>query len=179
MHPVNFRDVGEAIELWVDPSPVAPGRLFRGGKLEHLTTLADVGSPRTILNLRRGRDRAGLGNDVRCLHVPADDDVENYDTRQPSVRRWLRSALEALADPRTTWPVYVHCTSGRDRTGVVVAAALILLDVPPQIVVEEYMLSDGANRARIGQAVEGVLEAFDALDSAVGAQLRAAVRPDR
>lgn len=155
--PLNFRDVGEALGLWLDPSPLPAGRLFRGGRLDALTKAADLGNPATILNLRRGHDQKLLEG-VRYLHVPASDELENYDTSQRKVRTWLREALSVLAGAKTAWPVYLHCTSGRDRTGIVVAAALLLLEVRPEIVVEEYLLSEGAQRGSILQAIEGIRE---------------------
>jgi protein-tyrosine phosphatase len=154
--PVNFRDVGEALGLWLDPSPIPAGRLLRGGRMDLLTTPADLGHPATILNLRRGPDPTHLDG-VRYLHIPAADDLENYETGLRRVRTWLSSGLKVLADPKTAWPVYVHCTSGRDRTGIVIAAALLLLEVPPAIVIEEYLLSDGAEPSSIRRAVEGIL----------------------
>jgi protein-tyrosine phosphatase len=63
-----------------------------------------------------------------------------------------------LANPETAWPVYVHCTSGRDRTGVVIAAALLAIDVPRQVVAEEYLLSDGADLVAINRAIDGILD---------------------
>lgn len=69
----------------------------------------------------------------------------------------MDQALGVLAAPETPWPVYVHCTSGRDRTGVVAAAALVLVGVPRSIVVEEYLLSDGGLRPNIERAIDGVL----------------------
>lgn len=154
--PVNYRDVGESLGLWLDPSPIPAGRLLRGGRLDPLAKPADLGHPATILNLRRGPDSKHLEG-VRYLHVPAADDLENYDTSLRRVRKWLGAALAVLADPSTAWPVYMHCTSGRDRTGVVIAAALLLLDVPPAVVIEEYLLSAGANRSSIQRAVDGIL----------------------
>lgn len=153
--PANYRDVGEALSLWIDPPPLPPGRLLRGGKLDPLVRAADLGNPRTILNLRRGPDPEHLPGMV-CAHVPAANDVENYDTSHRDVRRWLTRALSVLADPTTLWPVYVHCTSGRDRTGIVIASALSLIGVPREIVVEEFLLSDGAERALIERALDGL-----------------------
>lgn len=155
--PVNFRDVGEALGLWLDPSPIPAGRLFRGGRFDPLMTAADLGSPGTILNLRRGPDPDQLAG-VRLVHVAADDDVENYDTRQRRVKVWIGKALSVLASSDLTWPVYLHCTSGRDRTGVVVAATLLAVGVPRDVVAEEYLLSDGADPAAIARAIDGMLE---------------------
>ncbi len=160
--PANYRDVGEALGLWLDPPPVPPGRLLRGGKFDQLAGAADLGHPRTILNLRRGPDPRHLP-DVAHLHVPAANDLENYDTSQRSVRAWLGRVLGVLADPGTAWPVYVHCTSGRDRTGIVVAAALWLIDVPLSVVVEEFLLSDGAERSAIEGALDGLVRPGPAL----------------
>ena len=33
----NYRDVGEALGLWLEPSPIPSGVLLRGGKLDTLT----------------------------------------------------------------------------------------------------------------------------------------------
>jgi protein-tyrosine phosphatase len=154
--PVNYRDVGEALGLWLDPSPIPAGRLLRGGRLDVLTTARDLGHPRTILNLRRGPDGKHL-EDVRYVQVAAANELENYSTRERGVRKWIAEALGVLADPGTAWPVYVHCTSGRDRTGVVVAAALLVIGVPRGIVIDEYLLSDGADRRQIQRAVDGIL----------------------
>lgn len=155
--PVNYRDVGEALGLWLDVSPIPTGRLLRGGRFDLLATAADLGVPGTILNLRRGPDPGHLSG-VRYVHVAADDDVENYDTRQRRVRTWLGKALSVLADPELAWPVYVHCTSGRDRTGVVIAAALLAIDVPRQVVAEEYALSEGADSIAIERAINGIID---------------------
>lgn len=154
MNPVNFRDVGEALGLWLDPSPIRVGRLFRGGRLDGLTRIEDLGHPGTILNLRTGSDPTHL--EVPIIHVPAPDDLENYNTEERRVSDWIRRAVSSLSSPRTQWPVYVHCTSGRDRTGVVIAAILLSLGVPRSIVLEEYLLSDGATPILMEQALDGL-----------------------
>jgi protein-tyrosine phosphatase len=153
--PENYRDVGEALGLWLEPSPVQLGKLIRGGKFDVLFSAADLGNPRTILNLRRGADPRHLP-DITYLHIPAANDLENYDTSQRSVQIWLGNVLGVLANPSTAWPVYLHCTSGRDRTGIVVAAVLLLLDVPRPIIVEEFLLSNGAQQSEIECAIDGL-----------------------
>jgi protein-tyrosine phosphatase len=155
--PANYRDVGEILGLWLDVSPIPAGRLLRGGRFDLMTTAGDLGSPGTLLNLRRGPDPGHLRG-IKHVHVAAEDDIENYETRQRRVRSWLGKALAVLATPELAWPVYVHCTSGRDRTGVVIAAALLAIGVPRQVVAEEYMLSDGADPGAIDRAMDGILE---------------------
>jgi len=39
-------------------------------------------------------------------------------------------------------PALFHCTTGKDRTGWAAAALLLLLDVPDDVVMEEYLLSN-------------------------------------
>ncbi len=46
-----------------------------------------------------------------------------------------------LSDPKLMFPVYIHCRSGRDRTGIVIASLLFLLDIPENIIKEEYLKS--------------------------------------
>ncbi|MGE3538034.1 MAG: tyrosine-protein phosphatase [Candidatus Tectimicrobiota bacterium] len=52
----------------------------------------------------------------------------------------MRQALEALSTP-TGLPAVVHCSAGKDRTGLVIALVLGLLDVPPETIIEDYALS--------------------------------------
>lgn len=48
----------------------------------------------------------------------------------------LRDALERIADePRGT---LVHCVAGKDRTGVLIALLLTAVEVPRQLIVEDY-----------------------------------------
>src|ERR1700759_4757647 len=115
MHPSNFPDVGDSLALWLAASPLPAGKLFRGGRIDALSLPEEIGHPQIILNLRSGADPALPG--IALLHVPAPNHLENYDTGSAGVRRWVSQALQALAAPQTRWPVYVHCTSGRDRTG--------------------------------------------------------------
>ena len=49
--------------------------------------------------------------------------------------------LKQLADP-ANHPTIVHCTAGKDRTGLVIAFLLLLLGVPEPIVLADYSLSN-------------------------------------
>ena len=49
--------------------------------------------------------------------------------------------FQRLADPAQT-PALIHCTAGKDRTGLVVALLLLTLDVPEETVLADYTLSN-------------------------------------
>ncbi|KAI1433687.1 tyrosine phosphatase [Xylaria sp. CBS 124048] len=53
-------------------------------------------------------------------------------------------------------PCLVHCTAGKDRTGVVVALALSLCGVPDEAVVHEYNLTELGLRSRLDELVQHV-----------------------
>lgn len=151
---VNFRDVGEFLHVLSGRDWLPSDRLLRGGKLEFVSTPAEIGSPGTIFNLRTGRDPHHLAG--ATLHFPTDNVPEVYDTGGREMKRWLRTVVSAFQGD-LTYPVMVHCTSGKDRTGVVVAALLHVLEVPHALIVEEYLLSDGEIRADwIEQALAGI-----------------------
>jgi protein-tyrosine phosphatase len=101
-----------------------------------------------------GEDRETFGAAHRHVAIP--NEHEKYDTTDRAVRRWLNAAATAVAEAPGA-PILVHCASGKDRTGVVVAVLLLTLGVPRELIVEEYLLSDGGvERAWIEQALDGV-----------------------
>ena len=153
-HPCrNFRDVGEWLALLTGERVVPPGRLLRCGKLDAVRSAAEIGDPGTIVNLRVGPDRDSFGAAAR--HVAIANSIEKYDTTDREVRRWLVAVVAAVADaPRL--PVLLHCTSGKDRTGVAVAVLLRALGVAREVVVEEFLLSDEVRRADIDRALDGL-----------------------
>jgi protein-tyrosine phosphatase len=61
----------------------------------------------------------------------------------PGARAAYRTLFAGLARPDGR-PGLVHCTSGKDRTGWAVAALLLLLDVPADRVMDDYLASNGA-----------------------------------
>lgn len=46
-----------------------------------------------------------------------------------------------LAEP-TNYPILVHCTQGKDRTGLLIALVLFLLHVPIKAIEYDYLLSE-------------------------------------
>lgn len=53
----------------------------------------------------------------------------------------LANALTLLSQ-QGTYPTLVHCTQGKDRTGMVVALLLFLLDVPLEAISYDYTMSE-------------------------------------
>ena len=137
---VNFRDLG----LWlneIEQRAVLPeGRIFRGGKLDFVASLAELEHPASVLNLRRGIDPE-LG--VPCTHLCVTAGTDTNQTQQPPVRRWLNQVMQFFADPVTRYPVYMHCTSGKDRTGIVAGVLGLVVGASLSTLETEYALSDG------------------------------------
>jgi protein-tyrosine phosphatase len=129
-------------------------RLLRGGTINHLANLAAIGAPATVLCLKNGPNTAREG--VCMLHHPRPDTSECYRTAERDTRNWLRAVVRSLAAPSIDLPLYIHCHSGRDRTGVAVAALLKILRLPTNAIFEEYMLSTGADPTKIREALTGL-----------------------
>ncbi|KAI8951389.1 protein-tyrosine phosphatase-like protein [Xylaria longipes] len=53
----------------------------------------------------------------------------------------ILEALQTLISTRTPAPTLVHCTQGKDRTGMIVALALLILRVPTDAIEHDYLLS--------------------------------------
>lgn len=52
----------------------------------------------------------------------------------------MKQVFDVFAD-EANWPVLVHCTQGKDRTGLVVMLVLFLLGVDQAVIEDDYMLS--------------------------------------
>ncbi|KAJ7193985.1 protein-tyrosine phosphatase-like protein [Mycena haematopus] len=53
----------------------------------------------------------------------------------------IREALEVLTDFKS-YPVLIHCTQGKDRSGLIIMLVLFILGVPVEEVAADYALSD-------------------------------------
>ena len=67
--------------------------------------------------------------------------VESYRSYVLDFRSQWSILLKGLAEPETT-PALIHCTFGKDRTGVAVAVVLSSLGVPREKVMEDFLLSN-------------------------------------
>ena len=65
--------------------------------------------------------------------------------------------MACLARDVERFPVLFHCTSGKDRTGVAVAALLAVLGIDRDVIVQEYLWSEGeVERAWIEGSLDGL-----------------------
>ena len=139
-----------------------------GATQEDIEKLTALGLS-VIVDLRRASERArqptGRWAD-RCRSIRSDlggdDDpwwtfLRDSDLSAASIRGYLMDFycrlpfdppyidlfsrfFEALAT--TTGPLLVHCTGGKDRTGMIVALTHRLLDVHPDDIISDYLLSN-------------------------------------
>ncbi len=167
---VNFRDVGGY--RTTDGRAVRWGRVFRAGSLADLSDddLAVLGrlGLRLACDLRsadevaRHADRLPPG--ASHLHRPIVGEVgrlrrvvtlyrkrhrvqellaEAYRVMLDQNHVTFGDVLRLAADPANL-PLVIHCTAGKDRTGLAVALLLLALGVPEATVIADYTLSNHA-----------------------------------
>jgi protein-tyrosine phosphatase len=157
----NVRDIGGYT--------TRPGRrtrwrtLLRADSLHRLTAPAQAEllacGVRTIVDLRHVGEQLAAPNvfagssAVRYLHAPLLEDPTTRASSAPaaSLSEIYRLALRTRGDQIAAifnqlavddgLPALVHCTAGKDRTGIVVALLLGLVGVPNEIIAEDYALS--------------------------------------
>lgn len=152
---VNFRDVGDFINTIRGNSRFKQNQLLRGGSIDYVKNQEEIGIPHSIINLRNSADSELFESDY--FHFPMANNIEKYDTSQKEVRIWLNQILKTFENPDFRFPVLVHCLSGKDRTGIVIAAILHLIGIEREVIVEEYLLSDGeVNEEWINLALDGM-----------------------
>lgn len=101
---------------------------------------------------------------VRYLNLPLADDANEaariasrqarsmtdvYQIMVTHFKPEIGRAMKAIADA-PEGKVLVHCHAGKDRTGIVIALALSLVEVPDEVIAADYALTD-ENMAEIYQ----------------------------
>lgn len=162
----NFRDIGG----WPTSSgTVARGLLYRSDGLHNLTDASRAAlrelNLATVIDLREEREShrapdALNGLDVEHISLPVFDNryypldpnaarVELPDHSLPTIYQTmidefgprLAAGVETIAE-RVRTPVLIHCSAGKDRTGVLSAFVLSLLDVDREHVVTDYTMTE-------------------------------------
>ena len=167
----NVRDVGGYPTA--DGGTIRPRTLLRGDALHRLDDTARTELAallRTVVDLREDFEAnrspdALTGTEIKILRMPvfkftgdsfgkAPDDLTTlYDHMVDTCGPALIQAVNALAEPGAL-PALVHCSAGKDRTGLVTAIVLSTAGVPDEIVAEDYALTSAYLAAEFTQAVE-------------------------
>lgn len=163
---VNFRDVGEYINLITGDKHLPEGMIFRSGSIDYIKDESEIGFPKSIFNLRNREDYSGLKG--KYFHFPMSNKIEKYNTNLKEVRRWLNQIMKEFENPELKYPVLIHCLSGKDRTGIVIASLLLILGFDLNSIIEEYLLSEGeVSEELIRMSLEGIghpKQYFDKID---------------
>lgn len=168
---VNVRDIGG----WMTESGVRipQGLLYRGSELdgavepEYLLTEAGLQEMVTRLGIRYDLDlRSETVNPSKINALGANVKHEYFnapmyaDAFLEGNRETMRSIFSSLANP-DHYPIYLHCTYGRDRTGTVCYILEALLGVSAADLRRDYEMSaftdsyaDLENFARLTYALE-------------------------
>lgn len=160
---VNLRDLGGYATR--RGAVLAPGRLFRSAELpvdaEPAAGLVRATGLRRVVDLRMDVEveKSGapaLPEGCEWIRLPLFETVPAHwsasITRTPpaTAARYfemveigtstIARVLELLGEAKSK-PTLIHCAAGRDRTGIVVACVLDLLDVPDATIGADYALS--------------------------------------
>ncbi|MFJ4029048.1 tyrosine-protein phosphatase [Paenarthrobacter sp. NPDC089989] len=189
----NFRSTGGYL---AGPRTIRPGKLFRSDGLHGLTDagraqLLGLGI-RHVIDLRDESELVASPSRLDALpievhHNPIFDagkvpggaeSITLHDIYMVMVSLHAQRLADAVRLIAATGadPVLVHCTAGKDRTGVVIALALLVAGVDRHQVIRDYeateanlagewserMLAAVANHASLGSAGDGLREIISA-----------------
>lgn len=162
-------------------TPGATPWFIRSGSPDALTAdgeraLRSLGVQR-ILDLREAEERAPhshtlpvAGHALYGSPPPMTGRLEDiYAGLLRTRRHALTAAVAALADAEA--PVLLHCTAGKDRTGLVAALALRAAGVPAADVIADYALSGPAVRPVRTAAAEAAVAGTSASERAESLRL--------
>ncbi len=174
----NVRDVGG----WttVDGKTVSQGLLYRGseldGAVEASCKLTDEGCKvlimqlgiKTDMDLRKESDSAPgmyvLGSNIAHKYYGSSMYAAVFDEGKEAMRK----VFADLANP-TSYPVYLHCTYGVDRTGTVCYILGALLGVSEQDLIKDYELSGFFTK---DLERDNIMKVYKGLQSFEGASLK-------
>jgi len=159
---LNFRDLGGYPTA--DGRTVRSGHLYRSDALHHLTPadvallrdrlrIGDVIDLRSTGELRSEGQGPLAGEPLRFHHVPLFDGDTSMGRAQGATltladRYFLLAEVAQAAIARVVailaaapGPAVYHCAAGKDRTGVMSAVLLGLLEVEDEVIVADYATS--------------------------------------
>ena len=136
---------------------------------------------RTVIDLRRFSEVGLAANQLiqsahlRYIHVPFGDSPLVASTRTEFYRLALHQRQRefqmvfTLLAREDVLPAVLQCSAGTDRTGLVVALVLALLDVPAKTIAEDYALSDNLlSGAHAAVPIHWMLDTLRYLEASFG-----------
>jgi protein-tyrosine phosphatase len=163
---LNFRDLG-GYQTAKDQA-VTWRRLFRSGELHKMTPrdakrFKEEIELNTVLDLRSNfeTERHGLGlvsgfkyHNVSLIADGGDNEANArrfndftdmgqfyfYLAGQKEFTKGIIQCLEIIADP-ANHPLVFHCSLGKDRTGILAAILLSVIEVAPQDIINDFLLT--------------------------------------
>lgn len=91
-------------------------------------------SQRSMMRKNRFTQEQSLEHMVEGYRMIADEGTSSY-----------QKLMEVVLD-ESNWPILIHCTAGKDRSGVAIALILEALGVEREIIMEEYLLTNKFSR---------------------------------
>ncbi|MCA9327767.1 tyrosine-protein phosphatase, partial [Candidatus Saccharibacteria bacterium] len=168
----NFRDAAASSNV------LKKGVLYRSGQLSALTPKgADalsslLGNNGTIIDVRTASQRSGNKDEnvagSKNISIPIDGILDQEPmVTDPKRRTQIAKALRAAAN--ADGPVLIHCVSGKDRTGWLVAMIMYANGATNAQVMDEYMLSKeafptGVKQAWLNSGISAARDKYGSID---------------
>ena len=141
----NFRALG-GYSSYPTQKKVHWGMLYRSAEIDKLKPcsrkeLKNIGI-RTIIDLRSSVEanrQSPLQQAFKVIHIPIPTGDMEYILS--NYTKEYRRIFDILLD-KNNYPVVIHCSSGKGRTGIVSALVLASLGVDEDIIMEDYRLSN-------------------------------------
>lgn len=182
----NFRDIGGY--KTIDNRQVRWGKVYRSGDFSRMTSLDAKQLERlkikTVIDLRSKRAisrRPDKLLSVRRYELPitkytsdsiSKKIVEGTFLRGDAViytQDWYKGMIDNYSETfaqlfdylsdQSNYPLVIHCSLGKDQSGIATYFLLRALDVPTDVIEEDYMLSnEGINKAKVMRGTENLSE---------------------
>lgn len=142
----NVRDIGGWMKT-EDGREIKQGLLYRGTEIDGMVepnykaTEAGLEDMKNILGIKSDFDLRAhntsnpLGVMHRAFAIPAYEGIF-----KDAGKEKVKILFEQLADP-VNYPIYMHCTHGTDRTGVMMYLLQLMLGVDEESVTKDYEFS--------------------------------------
>ncbi|CEJ89518.1 hypothetical protein VHEMI05359 [[Torrubiella] hemipterigena] len=114
---------------------------------EHASGILPPGVERIPVPVFKDQDYSPEANAVRFKDYADEDSIRGFTAAYKAILEAGSPAFGtilkhlAVAPPATPAPLLVHCTAGKDRTGVIAAIILSLCGVKDEAIAEEYGLT--------------------------------------